>query len=915
MTTMPQEMWHELDAAKVIHALRTSDRGLTRQEAGHRLGLFGENVLRSTPPTPRWRRFLSQFTSPLIVVLLICGIVTVGLRHYVDAVAILVVLLVNAILGFYQEDKADRAVSALASLSTPTARVIRDGETSWVPTPELVPGDVVALESGDMVPADLRLVGVTNLRINESMLTGESDDAAKITAPCPHDASLGDRGCIAFSGTLVTSGRGRGVVVATGSDTELGEISDLVNGTQTVPPLQRIMNRTERVITVIVIVVAAFVFVAGAVLKGDPANAFLSAVALAVASMPEALPIVLTVAMALAVSRMAEHNAIVRTLPAVETLGSTTIIGSDKTGTLTQNRLTVESCAVGVGTPRDFPGVGDEETAVTDSALARLLRAGSLTNEATRGVDDSGLVVYSGDAVDMAMARAADLAHAVTREELSAPIVAETPYEPELRYSMTVRRNPDGGLTQYVKGAPDIVGAMSSSMLDDDGRQVPLDADALRAATVDMGSRGLRVIGVASRGLPPDADMDSLGDPAGLCLLGLEGMLDPPRTGVREAIADCRRAGIEVKMITGDHPVTAQAIGERLGLRHTSEPVTGAEMPLMDDDELRDRLSRTSIAARVSPQDKLRIVEVLQEQGETVAVTGDGVNDAPALKAASVGIAMGESGTDVARQASDVVLTDDDFVTITRAVAQGRVTFKAIRGSAFFLFSTAVAAMIAVGVNVISEMPLLFMPLQMLWINIVTNGVQDIALAFEPGRGDELDRPPRRRTEGLLSSALWGRTAMCGLWMGVAILVVFRLMIDRGYDVSAARTMALTLLVLFNFFMAMSARSETTSVFRVNPLANPFLLVASLVALAVHAGAMYVPGLASVLGMTPMSGPQWAVCWGVALTVLVFSEGDKAIRGLLARRGHDSARSGIKAVGRRVHRNIAGMIRSEEGDA
>lgn len=469
MTTIPQEMWHELEATETIRALCTTERGLTQPEAAHRLGLFGENVLRAAPTIPKWRRFLAQFTSPLIIVLLICGVVTIGLQHYVDAAAILVVLLVNAILGFYQEDRADRAVSALASLSTPTARVIRDGAPSPLPTPELVPGDVVTLESGDMVPADLRLIDVTNLRINESMLTGESDDATKTTQPCARDASLGDRTCIAYSGTLVTSGRGRGVVVATGSDTELGEISDLVNGTQTVPPLRRIMNRTERVITFVVIVVAAFVFVAGAVLKGDPANAFLSAVALAVASMPEALPIVLTVAMALAVSRMAQHNAIVRTLPAVETLGSTTVIGSDKTGTLTQNRLTVESCAVGAGAPREFPPAGDGGAPTSDAALARLLRAGALTNEAVRGTDGSGRVTYSGDAVDMAMARVADLAHAVSPEDLAAPIVAETPYEPELRYSMTVRRNPDGTLTQYVKGAPGTVAAMSSTMLDDGG--------------------------------------------------------------------------------------------------------------------------------------------------------------------------------------------------------------------------------------------------------------------------------------------------------------------------------------------------------------------------------------------------------------------------------------------------------------
>lgn len=908
------EIWHSLDAERSLSALRATERGLTDDEAEHRLGIFGRNVLQEAQTTPAWRRFLRQFSSPLILVLIVCGLVTVALDHYVDAVAIFVVLLFNAILGFYQEDKADKAVEALSSLSTPMTRVLRSETVQSVATESVVPGDIVLLESGDRVPADLRLIEVNNLRVNESMLTGESDDANKSIGVCPQDAPLGDRTCIAFSGTLVTSGRGRGVVVATGSDTELGEISDLVNGTDTIPPLERIMHRTERGIAFAVIIVAAFVFIAGAVLKNDPSGAFLSAVALAVASMPEALPIVLTVAMALAVSRMATHHAIVRTLPAVETLGATTVIGSDKTGTLTQNRLTVESCAIGVTNLSSYDEVSRQihaDSEGTSAAWRSLLRAAALTNEAVRLQDDDGRTRYEGDAVDVAMARAADSADAVEDADLHSDIVHETPYEPELRYSMTIRRDADGTLTQYVKGAPDSIIAMSTSMIDDGGARVDVDAEGLHAMNMRMGEKGLRVIAVASRTIASEADLDGAITPSGLCFLGVEGMLDPPRPGVREAIEDCRKAGIEVKMITGDHPVTAKAIGDRLGLSHTDDAITGAEMLTLDDEQLRSRLRKTSIAARVSPQDKLRIVEALQDEGETVAVTGDGVNDAPALKAASVGISMGESGTDVAREASDVVLTDDNFVTITKAVAQGRVTFKAIRGSAFFLLSTAVAAMIAVGVNVVSEMPLLFMPLQMLWINIVTNGVQDIALAFEPGQGDELDRPPRGRSEGLLSSALWGRTAICGLWMGLSILVLFRALIDRGYDDTTARTMALTLLVLFNFFMSLSARSETRSVFRMNPFTNPFLLVASVSALILHAVAMVIPPMASALGMTALTGGQWVVCWALGATVLVFSEGDKAVRALLSRHGHDSARSGVKAMGRIAHRNIIAMLRGD----
>jgi Ca2+-transporting ATPase len=741
-----EEAWHSLSPEATLDALHAAANGLSNEESKRRLGIFGENALEAAVPTPKWKVFLLQFKSPLIAVLIVCGIVTMALDHHVDAIAIFVVLLLNAIIGFYQEIKANQAVRALASLSTPTSRVVRDGRVTSLSTPSIVPGDVVLLESGDRVPADLRLIEANNLRIDESMLTGESEDASKNTKASDRDAPLGDRKSIAFSGTMVTGGRGRGVVVGTGSNTELGEINDLVIGTHASTPLEQIMSRTERGIAIAVIIVALFVFIGGTIINGNPTDAFLSSVALAVAAMPEALPIVLTVAMSLAVSRMARRNAIVRTLPAVETLGSATVIGSDKTGTLTQNRMTVETCSIGGAQPHECRSQEDIESQPWKDGVARLLRAGALTNEAHRHVEASGEVRYGGDAVDVAMARAADDMGAVSQADRDLSIAFETPYEPELRYSMTIRRNDDGSYTQYVKGAPDTVAAMCAAMaVEGDGTgeagdgstaTEPIDLTRIDEVYEAMGGKGLRVIGVAMRELGPDARPQDYREPESMIFLGLEGMLDPPREGVREAIAQCAQAGIEVKMITGDHPLTAQAIGERLGLRHTDNAITGGEMLEMSDEVLKARLKETSIAARVSPQDKLRIVEALQDEGHTVAVTGDGVNDAPALKAASVGIAMGESGTDVAREASDVVLTDDNFVTITQAVREGRVTFKAIRGSAFFLLSTAVAAMIAVGINVIAEMPLLFTPLQMLWINFVTNGVQDIALRLRarPGR-------------------------------------------------------------------------------------------------------------------------------------------------------------------------------------
>lgn len=909
--TKPEAVWHSLSAQETLTTLQSGYDGLSRKEAARRLDIFGENALEQADATPAWKLFMLQFTSPLIAVLIVCGLVTAVLQHYVDAIAIFVVLLLNAILGFYQETKANKAVEALSSLASPMSNVLRDTQVLTVETSQIVPGDIVVLESGDRVPADLRLIEATNLRIDESMLTGESEDAKKNTQPSPEEAALGDRQSIAFSGTMVTSGRGRGVVVATGSDTELGEINDLVIGTVTASPLDQIMHRTERGIAIAVIIVAVFVFVGGSILNGDPTQAFLSSVALAVAAMPEALPIVLTVAMALAVSRMAKHNAIVRTLPAVETLGSTTVIGSDKTGTLTQNRMSVEMCSLGMGQARDCTDF-EEADRVWSEGVGRLLRAGALTNEARRRKNEDETVSYSGDAVDIAMARVADNAGAVSSSDLQLETVLETPYEPELRYSMSVRRNVDGTFTQFVKGAPDTVAQMSSTVDNGFGHSVPMNYSIIHESYEQMGSKGLRVIGVASRQLPADSNIEVYRIPEKLHFLGLEGMLDPPRPGVKEAIADCAEAGIEVKMITGDHPVTARAIGERLGLKHTEQAITGSEMLEMSDEVLKARLRETSIAARVSPQDKLRIVQALEDEGHTVAVTGDGVNDAPALKAAAVGIAMGKSGTDVAREASDVVLTDDNFVTITQAVREGRVTFKAIRGSAFFLLSTAVAAMIAVGVNVIAEMPPLFTPLQMLWINFVTNGVQDIALAFEPGQGDELSQPPRKSSEGLLSSALWSRVAVCGLWMAVSILVVFRVMLDRGYDDTTARTMVLTLLVLFNFFMAMSARSERLPILRVNPLRNPFLLIASVVALVIHFVATVVPPFASILGVTSLTAGEWAFCWMLAASVLLFSEGDKLLRAFISRHSVGVTSAKLKTAAILARRGIAKMLQSRD---
>ncbi|WP_240792869.1 cation-translocating P-type ATPase [Arthrobacter crystallopoietes] len=795
-----------------------------------------------------------------------------------DSAAIFLILCINAALGFFQERKAEADVRALQSLSTPSCRVLRDGVEQVIPGRGVVPGDVVLLESGDRVPADLRLFETNGLQVDESMLTGESFAASKHTAPLSEDVGDADKANVAFSGTFVGSGRGSGVVTATGAGTALGKINALVQGPAGKSPLQLLTHSLERRIGLIVLGAVVFIFVAGLVLGNDMSTMFRTAVGLAVATIPESLPIVLTVALSLGVSRMARRNAIVRTLPAVETLGSTNVIGSDKTGTLTENRLTVERIWTTAGTLDISARDDDGDGGGADPPLVRaVLRAGALTNEATVSAEDEDLE-YSGDAVDAAMAKTAFARAAVSEAERTSEPLAHQPYEPHLRYSQTVRQDSGGSRTLFVKGSPEAVLAAAVDMAGPEGT-LPLDEARIHAANEQMGRDGLRVIATGSRMLSGDEALPvPLPPPSGLTFLGMEGMTDPPRAGVAAAVEQCGRAGIKVMMVTGDHPVTAMAIAGRLGLPADKPALTGTEMTGLDDLLLAARLEQASVAARVSPVEKLRIVHALQGAGKVVAVTGDGVNDAPALKAAAIGVAMGKSGTDVAREAADIVLTDDNFVTIVHAVEEGRVTFAAIRKTTFFLLSTGAAALVAVTLSVFAETPLLFLPVQMLWMNVVTNGVQDIALAFEPGEGDELSRPPRPPSEGLLSRTLWFRAGITGAWMALAVILSFIVALHTGSSETHARTLALTMFVMLSFFQVFSSRAENKSLFQLGLLANKPLLYTSLAALALHWAVMNWPVSAGLLELTPLTVREWLMCTAVGSTVLIIVEAEKAVR-------------------------------------
>lgn len=863
---MTAPVWHTTGIEEVRAALDLPDAGtgLTSADAAARRERHGPNKLTETTADPWYVVLGRQIASPMVIFLLLAGIVTLIQQEWFEGAVIFLVVVLNSSIGYWQARKAEKDVAALAELSTPEATVVRDGAVTGIPATDLVPGDTVRLESGDMVPADLRITASIGLRVDESMLTGEVLPTAKRSGVSDHgvelaeDAPLGDRVTMAYSGTLVVSGRATGLVVTTGRDTELGSIADLVQTDSGKTPLQVLTDRLEKTIAVLLVVVGVAVFITNLILGTGLGDAFRSTVALIVSSMPEALPVVLSVAMGVGVSRMATRNAVVRHLPSVETLGSTTVIGSDKTGTLTVNRMTVET----VWTP-----TGLDETPS--------LRTGALTNDATVHPDGDTLI---GDAVDVAMATAALDRGVVTGEERSTAPVADMPYEPEYAYSQTLRRETgeDGTdrLVLHVKGAPEVVASFCRGMGGGSVRH-----EAMVEANHAMAADGLRVIATASRVLDEgEAVPKSLDTPHDLQFTGLQGMMDPPREGVREAIGQCRSAGIHVMMITGDHPVTAVAIGRRLGLgRPGDEPITGRDMAGLDDAQLRERLRHTSVAARMSPQDKLRIVKLLKADGETVAVTGDGVNDAPALKAASIGVAMGDSGTDVARESADVVLTDDNFVTIVDAVRLGRVTFSSIRKATFFLISNGLALMTAVVVNTFTELPLIFLPVMLLFMNIVTNGIQDIALSFEKGEGDELDQNPRSKDEGVLDTHMWMRSVITGLWMGIGTLLVYRVANDQGLALEECRTLALITMVMFNFFQVFSARALHISAFAMNPLGNPLLLGSAVAALVLQWAATAWTPAADLIGLTSLSWQQWLMCTGIGVTVLLIVEAEKLV--------------------------------------
>jgi magnesium-transporting ATPase (P-type) len=873
-------------AAELLALLDVGDGGLTDDEALRRLAEHGPNELAEVKgPSVAWL-LLHQFRSPLITILLVAAAVTVLLEEYIDAAVIAAVLVLNAVIGFTQEYKAERSMEALRDLARARARVVREGREREIDARDLAPGDVVLVETGAKVPADCRILHAVALEADESLLTGESTTVSKSAEPAAEDASLGDRTSMLFTGTIVTRGHCRALVVETGVHTELGRIAESVQEIgERETPLQRQMARFAHLIGIAILGFSALGLAAGVLLGEDPHDLFLAVVALAVAAIPEGLPIVLTLVLAISVRRMASRNAIVRRLPAVETLGSCTVIGSDKTGTLTQNRMTVRRIVAG-SEELDVTGGGyevdgevrlpeGERVALEEgSPLWWVLAAGALCNEAS-AVPAGEEFDVAGDPTEIALLVSAAKA-GLYRDELAERYVrvAEIPFDSETRLAVTFHAF-EGRTVALVKGAPEAVLRLCA---DSDGEG--LDRDAIHAEAERLAGEGLRVLAFARRDLPGAEEAHALaseGVVEGLSFLGLQAMLDPPREEAVAAVRECQEAGIRVVMITGDHALTASAVAEAVGIAPADEVLTGAELDRLSDDELRDAVARTSVFARVSPEHKLRIVTALQANGETVAVTGDGVNDAPALKAADIGAAMGRSGTDVAKESAEMIVADDNFASIVAAVREGRVAFDNVRKTTFFLISSGAATIIAVLASIFLRFPLPFLPTQLLWLNLVTNGVQDVALAFEPGEKDVLRRPPRPRQEGVISRLLWTRTAIAGAVMATGTLALFLQEWYRTDDLDRARTVALTTMVLFQAFHVGNCRSEHGSVLSKSPFSNRFLFVGTAAALTIQVLALHLPATQYLLRVEPLDPAMWAEMIVVASSVVLAVELHKLV--------------------------------------
>jgi len=938
--------WHTLSADEVTERLGVDPAsGLSAEEAANRLEEQGPNELVEEPGPGPWAIFWRQLTEPLVVVLIAAAVVSGALwalgqgggpglpgeggapePYPYDAIVILAIVVLNAILGFVQEYRAEQAVESLQRMTAPETRVRRGGSAREVPSRELVPGDVLLLEAGDRVAADARLLDGHNLTVDESALTGESVPVAK-TAHALDDvgAELGDRANMVFTGSAVTYGRGMAVVVATGMETAMGSIASMLQGTtEEVTPLQRELAKVGRQLGVLVLVICVVVAVSGVIEEGVLSasvlvSMFLFGVALAVAAIPEGLPAIVTAVLAIGVRRMAAARAVVRRLPAVETLGSATVICSDKTGTITRNEMTARRALLGHDQELALggdSGKSDSLSADERRALERLLVLASLDNDAEPPANDAARDTFQGDPTEVGLLRAAadaGLAPADLRARF--PRRDEIPFSSERKRMTTlheIRDLPpfDEGLTAIVKGAPEVVLERCDRIRRLDGSTAPLDAEVRRGIqerNEALAGRALRTLAFAARRLDDEPARDGAGEldadriEAHLVWEGLIGLIDPPRDGAAASVERARRAGIRSVLITGDHVLTGLAIAREVGIAGEGDrALAGRDVEGMDDATLREAVRTTSVYGRVRPEHKLRIVRALKEQGEVVAMTGDGVNDAPALKEADIGVAMGISGTDVSKEASDMVLTDDDYSTIVEAVAEGRTIFDNIRKFIRYLLSSNAGEVLTMFAGILGAGALgldahgatgaggggFFLPLvavQILWINLVTDGAPALALGVDPPRPGLMSRPPRRPGEPVIDRPMWAMIGLVGVVMMAGTLFVLDAYLPGGLvqpivadpSLTHARTVAFTTLVMFQMVNVFNCLSSHESLFRIGVLRNRWLLAAVTASVGLHALVIYWPPLQAAFDATALSAFDWAVSVGVALTVLVAGEAAK----------------------------------------
>jgi Ca2+-transporting ATPase len=879
--------WHHLPIDEVTELLESDrEQGLDRFAVEHRLGEFGPNAITAKKGQGRLIRFLLQFHQPLIYILIASGAITAFLQEWVDSGVIFVVVLVNAVVGYLQEAKAVNALAALARTMTTEATVLRQGEKRRLAATELVPGDIVFLQSGDKVPADLRLFQVRDLQIAEAALTGESAPVAKDHGQHGRDTALADRRNMAYASTLVTYGQGAGMVTATGDATEVGRISQLISAAEELEtPLTRKISEFSNVLLYVILGLSVLTIVVG-LLRGQTfVDMFMAAVALAVGAIPEGLPAAVTITLAIGVSRMAKKRAIIRKLPAVETLGSTTVICTDKTGTLTENQMTVQEIVAGglsytVGGTGYNPMQGRIEgpeavSASTSAALLECLRAGLLCND-SQLVEEDGVWQVHGDPTEGALLTSARKGGLGPETVAASPRLDTVPFESAHQYMASLHEAGSGAPTRrvYLKGAVEAVLARCASQLDGQGNPAPLRVDEIHGAVEAMAAKGLRVLAMAGKKMGSEISAIHHADLTdGLIFLGLQGMIDPPRPEAVAAVKTCQAAGIRVKMITGDHPLTAAAIASQVGLCgfDSVSVLTGPELEKLSDSALIARAEDTAVFARVSPEQKLRLVEALQARGHVLAMTGDGVNDAPALKRADIGVAMGITGTEVAKEAADMVLTDDNFSSIEAAVEEGRGVFDNLVKFIAWALPTNLGEGLVILTAIFLGVTLPILPVQILWINMTTAGILGLALAFEPKEQGIMLRSPRKPNAPILShSVIFRITLVSFLMLGTAFWL-FAWELSDGATLAEARTAAVNAFVMVELFYLFNCRSLEKSVFKLGFFSNLWVLGGVIAMFLLQVAYTHLPMMNRLFQSAPVGLAVWGktVLAGVAVFVIV----------------------------------------------